>query len=104
MDDHHEMVQAGCISDARITENDELLLTFLNGETLNLGRVVGEKGDKGDTGPVGPQGVSGVHFGSDTPPDGFDVWVDPNGKPTNTEQWEFDMEDGTTEFKSVVVV
>ena len=104
MDDHHEMVMAGCISEARITEKDDLLLTFLNGETLNLGRVVGDKGDRGDLGPIGPQGVSGVHFGSDTPPDDATVWIDPNGEPTSTEDWEFDMNDGTTDTKTVVVV
>ena len=52
----------------------------------------------------GEKGVSGVHFGADTPPDDATVWVDPNGEPTSTEDWEFDMNDGTTDTKTVVVV
>lgn len=30
-------------------------------------------------GKEGPPGPSGVWTGSDTPPDGYDVWIDPNG-------------------------
>lgn len=55
----------------------------------------------------GPQGVPGndpVYVGSDTPPETATIWIDPAGRPTNTEEWEFDMEDGTTEKKTVVVV
>ena len=53
---------------------------------------------------TGSRGPSGVHFGSDTPPDDATVWVDPDGEPTSTEDWEFDMNDGTTDTKTVVVV
>lgn len=28
----------------------------------------------------GEQGVSGVYTGTDTPPDGYDVWINPNGE------------------------
>lgn len=63
-----------------------------------LADLKGEKGDKGDTGD------SGVYIGSETPPDNINVWIDPNGRPSNTEDWEFDMEDGTTETRTVVVV
>lgn len=54
--------------------------------------------------PEGPAGVSGVHFGSDTPPDSANVWINPNGEPTGTEDWEIDMDDGTTEVKTMVVL
>ena len=55
-------------------------------------------GDKGEP------GYSGVYVGSDTPPDNANVWVVPNGEPSNTETWTFTLEDGTTVAKSVVVV
>lgn len=60
----------------------------------------GPKGDKGDTGPEGPQGPqgeagpagadgpqgpageSGVYVGTDTPPEGTKVWINPNGVAT----------------------
>lgn len=64
----------------------------------------GAQGDKGDKGDKGDTGASGVHIGSSTPPDTADVWVDPNGEPTSVEEWEFDMDDGTVEEKTVVVV
>lgn len=60
--------------------------------------------------PSGEQAVgrmisygSGVHVGSDTPPDEATVWIDPNGDATSTEEWEFEMIDGTTVTKTVVV-
>jgi hypothetical protein len=48
-------------------------------------------------------GFGGIYIGSDTPPDTADVWVDPNGEPTTVEDWEFDMDDGSIETKTVVV-
>ena len=48
-------------------------------------------------------GFGGIYIGSNTPPDTADVWVDPNGEPTTVEDWEFDMDDGSTETKTVVV-
>ena len=60
--------------------------------------------------PNGEQGVgrmisygSGVHVGSDTPPEEATVWIDLNGDATSTEEWEFEMTDGTTVTKTVVV-
>lgn len=88
--------------------------------------IQGDKGDKGDNGADGKtayayaqdggyggteaqfteklaNGFGGLHIGSSTPPDTADVWVDPNGEPTTVEEWEFDMDDGSTETKTVVV-
>jgi hypothetical protein len=48
--------------------------------------------------------LSGVHIGSDAPSGAEYVWVDPNGDPSGTEEWEFTLEDGTTVKKSVVIV
>lgn len=60
--------------------------------------------------PSGEQAVgrgrsynSGVHVGSDTPPEGCTVWIDPNGDATSTEEWEFELNDGTIVTKTVVV-
>jgi hypothetical protein len=58
----------------------------------------GEKGDKGD------RGITGVHIGADTPPDGVNVWINPDGEPTSVENWEFDLEDGSSDTKTVVVL
>ena len=55
-------------------------------------------------GEQGIPGASGVHIGSDTPPDTANVWVNPDGDPTSTEDWEFDLEDGSTDTKTVVVL
>ena len=49
-------------------------------------------------------GSSGVHVGPDTPPENANVWVIPEGRPTTTEDWEFDLETGVTDTKTVVVV
>lgn len=73
----------------------------------------GIQGEKGDTGPTGPQGDtgekgaagdSGVHIGTDTPPETANIWINPDGEPTSTEDWEFDLDDGSTETKTVVVL
>ena len=67
----------------------------------------GPKGDKGDTGAQGPKGdtgASGVYIGTGTPPETANVWVNPTGEPTSTEDWEFDLDDGSTDTKTVVVV
>lgn len=41
----------------------------------------GPKGETGPIGPTGPQGKSGVHYGSEAPTDGSEVWVNPEGTP-----------------------
>ena len=40
--------------------NGELVITYSDGTSENLGKVVGEKGDTGATGAQGPQGLSGA--------------------------------------------
>lgn len=52
----------------------------------------------------GEPGESGVYIGSDTPPEWARVWIDPNGNPANTEDWKFELDDGTTATKTVVVI
>lgn len=49
-------------------------------------------------------GASGVHVGADTPPENASVWINPDGEPTGTEDWEFDLDDGSNETKTVVVI
>lgn len=49
-------------------------------------------------------GASGVYVGTDTPPDDAMVWVNPDGEPTSTEDWEFVMGDGSRDTKRVVVI
>lgn len=44
-------------------ENGELVITYTDGETVNLGKIIGPegaKGDKGDTGVTGAQGETGA--------------------------------------------
>lgn len=42
-----------------INENGELVVTYGDGTTENLGKVVGEKGDKGDPGDPAEGGCGG---------------------------------------------
>lgn len=53
---------------------------------------------------VGSPGNSGVYVGTGDPPGNANVWINPNGDPTGTEEWEFDLEDGSTDSKQVVVL
>lgn len=108
------------ITAAETNSRGELVFTFRDGGTLNVGEVGGvnsaelaeavekalqEAKDNGEfDGKAGVPGESGVYVGSDTPPESATVWVDPSGDPSNTEDWEFDLDDGTTEVKTVVVV
>lgn len=111
------------ITAAETNSRGELVFIFRDGETLNIGSVGGvnhvelieavekalqeakDRGDfDGDPGKPGAPGDSGVYLGSDTPPETATVWVDPNGDPSYTEDWEFDMDDGTIEIKTVVIV
>ena len=55
-------------------------------------------------GAKGEPGASGVYIGTGTPLETANVWVNPTGEPTSTEDWEFDLDDGSTETKTVVVV
>ena len=52
----------------------------------------------------GSGGTAGVHVGSDTPPANASIWIDPNGECSSTEEWEFEMNDGSTVSKTVVVL
>lgn len=52
----------------------------------------------------GEPGPSGYYVGSDTPPETATLWIDPNGEATKTEEWEFDLDDGTIETRTVFVV
>lgn len=42
---------------------------------------------------------SGVYLGTETPPEGVEVWVDPRCESGETEEWIFTLEDGTTVTK-----
>ena len=76
--------------------------------TAKVGQVIvvsvaTPKGEVLRTETVDPSGMF-LHVGSDNPPATASVWIDPNGEPTNTEDWEFDLKDGTTEVRTVVVL
>ena len=47
------------IASAVVNDNGELVITYTDGTSDNLGVVVGEKGDKGEQGEQGPQGDKG---------------------------------------------
>ena len=47
------------IAEATVNENGELVLTYTDGETQNLGRVVGADGEKGEDGRDGQDGKPG---------------------------------------------
>ena len=48
------------ITDVTINADNELVLSFSNGNVINLGNIKGAKGDKGDTGLKGADGINGV--------------------------------------------
>lgn len=48
------------IASASINENGELVIVLTSGESINLGKVVGENGQDGATGPQGPAGEQGA--------------------------------------------
>jgi hypothetical protein len=75
-----------------------------SGNWVEIPALVGPRGKQGEPGKQGKDGVSGVYVGTSTPPDNANVWINPNGEPTGTEPWEFDLDDGTTEEKDVVVL
>ena len=52
----------------------------------------------------GVGGSEELYVGSDEPRVNATVWIDPSGDPTNTETWEFEMENGDTVTKELVVV
>lgn len=89
--------------------------------------IQGERGPQGEQGPQGIpgergkdgavsfsdlteeqkqslKGESGVYVGSDTPDTDANVWIDPNGDPSSTEEWEFTLDTGATVKKTVVIV
>ena len=47
------------ITDVTLNSDDELVLTFSNGNVINLGNIKGSKGDKGDKGDAGLNGSDG---------------------------------------------
>lgn len=47
------------ITDVTLNSDDELVLTFSNGNVINLGNIKGSKGDKGDKGDAGLNGNDG---------------------------------------------
>lgn len=47
---------------------------------------------------------SGVYLGSETPPEGVEVWVDPSGESGETEEWIFTLEDDTTVTKKQLLI
>lgn len=122
MDEWLEYICGKEILSVTTNELGQLEITFCNGEVLNCG-VVGvtvasieesiKDGGKNiitfsDGTKVvirnGNKGTSGVHYGADDPPSNATIWINPNGDPTTIENWEFDLDDGNTEEKTVVVL
>ena len=72
----------------------EIKTTILGYGNKGIPGERGPVGPRGIQGPIGPQGVSGVHVGTDTPPEGYSVWINPNGEgqtiPTKTSDLELD--------------
>lgn len=50
------------ITSTEINADGELILTYSDGSTANVGAVVGAKGDKGDTGATGADGQDGKNY------------------------------------------
>lgn len=69
----------------------------IGGDTTPTATLVGGLGGSGSGGEE-------FYVGEDEPPATATVWIDPSGDPTNTETWEFVMENGDTVTKELVVV
>ena len=69
----------------------------IGGNTTPIATLVGGLGGGGNGGEE-------FYVGEDEPPATATVWIDPSGDPTNTETWEFVMENGDTVTKELVVV
>ena len=54
-------------------------LGFKGTEQEWIASLKGEQGETGPKGDKGDNGNSGVWYGTATPPDGYDVWIDPSG-------------------------
>lgn len=48
-------------------------------------------------------GGGNVYIGADAPPENAMIWIDLTGDPTNTEEWDFELKDGTLISKTMVV-
>ena len=99
-----ESISVSSVSEST-DDNGENVVTFSDGKKLTVKN--GSKGNPGYT----PQknvdyfdGKSGVHIGSDMPADDINVWIDPEGEPTSVEEWRFNLYNGTTDTKTVVVM
>lgn len=55
-------------------------------------------------GGLGGNGDSNLYVGTGTPPSAAQIWINPEGDPAATEVWEFELESGDIETKSVVVL
>lgn len=69
----------------------------IGGNTAPIATLVGGLGGSGSGGEE-------FYVGEDEPPATATVWIDPSGDPTNTETWEFVMENGDTVTKELVTV
>ena len=79
--------------------NDYLENKFADIENTYVKTVCGLEPDE-----AGNVDINGVYVGSEAPPANINIWIDPNGEGINTEEWEFELEDGTTETKTVAVL
>ena len=73
-------LRSGMVIDGEVV-GDNLILTQVDGSTINAGNVRGPKGDQGDTGPQGADGFIGVDGMS-----AYEVAVE-NGFVGTEEQW-----------------
>lgn len=76
---------------------------YTNTSITNLVRVASVLNPSIFSSGPSSSGSSEIYVGSDTPPDNATVWIDTRSGATPTEQWEFEMEDGTMVAKTVVV-
>lgn len=57
--DAGQVPEGKSIDSGSVNSNGELVLTFTDGSTLNVGTVKGDKGEKGDKGDTGARGIPG---------------------------------------------
>ncbi len=81
------------ITGATINNNGELVLTFSNNTSVNLGVIKGEKGDTGATGAQGDTGATGSTGA--TGKSAYELYKEKYGYEGTEEQWLLDLANGT---------
>ncbi len=93
------------ITKAEINASGELVLTFSNNTSVNLGVIKGDKGDKGDTGATGAQGPQGETGATgEAGKSAYELYKEKYNYEGTEEEWISDLINGNLISKPVFTV